>query len=102
MKSFEARRDRVEFRAETEACIPTEATATAGAPLARIDVEELSGNTDHALLQRPSEEAHAVVERRRQRRQVAPAIERAVRLRVEAHAEFQQAVHHDAPLAREG
>ena len=73
--------------AEREAHVAAEARAVAAPPLARVHVEELAGHGDDLVLERGAEEAHAVVERRRQLGDVAPDVEGAVGRAVDAYAE---------------
>src|SRR4051812_39714061 len=52
--------------AEGKPGVAAEARSAPAAALARIHVEKLPGNGDHLALQRGAEEAHAIVQRRRQ------------------------------------
>src|SRR5213594_357236 len=90
-----------ELGAEREARVASEAGMAVAAPLAGIDVEETARDADDALLEGGPEEAHPVVERRRQRGEVGPAIERALRLEVEPHPRLAQTRQQDLALAQE-
>ena len=89
-------------RAEREAHVAAEARGALAAALARVDVEELAGHDDDLLVERGAEEAHAVVERRRQVGDRAPDVERAVGRAVGAHAEALQAGQQAIALLAEG
>src|SRR6185312_9830762 len=76
-------------------------TRGARAALAGVHVEELARNRDDLLVEGRAEEARAVRDARRQRRDVAPDVKRTVRHSIDAHAEaFEPREHPVALLAK--
>ena len=94
--------DRGFTRAEREAGVVQEARSATAAALPGIDVEEVARDGDHLVLQGCAEQRVTGVDRGRQVRQVSPAVEGALGLALEAHAECAQAVEHAVALATKG
>src|SRR5207237_5038405 len=63
---------------EGKARVAAEARGAPAASLSRIHVEKLAGNGDDLAIERGPEEAHPVVERRRQAAEISPNVKGAV------------------------
>src|SRR6266403_2974675 len=87
---------------EGEPRVAAEPRSPAAAALARVPVEERARDRDHLPLQRRAEELHALAERPRQPRQVAPDVEGAVRRAIGADAHPLQPLDHAVALVAEG
>src|SRR5690349_1175401 len=88
--------------AEGKARVAAEPRGPVAAALAGVHVEELARHGDDLLLEGGAEEAHAVVERRRQALEVAPDVEGSLRRTVCADAQAVEALEHPVALVAEG
>src|SRR6185312_13600653 len=92
----------VHRRTEREPHVVLEARRPPLTPLARVDVEELARDDDDLLLESRLEEAHAVVEGRREAIDAAPHVEGPVGGAIDAHAEALELREEVVALGAEG